>query len=653
MRTRWLRSIFVVSLLLTATVSVAYVESTHDRITIAGANQSILVTNPDLLRSLGLRPDINAPIFPGASSSILQLLRTGVVAEDQGGRSIHHFFDPTRENAPNNGALVLFPITPFTLSSPSWALEDRRILNNDFSFRSARQYFHNALTNPTDSGRNLSFVRTFESLGHIVHHLQDMAQPQHVRNDDHCNVLACIPLLHRPSHFEKYVNSDAILDQVPQLVAGYAPVYDPSNPGPINTPRKFWYTGDGKGVAEFTNRNFVSARTNFRFENGVVLPDIRYGTPMPGASQPPYTLKEAYEKVFGPGTQVPTQIAEFCGTSTACEVEAFATSGTDLLTGQPVVNEFASSLSIFGPDLQLLLDNWPIGSDAYSNQTYKLEREFTLNRLNHRSALPHLLSRAVGYSAGMINYFFRGDIRIGPNPAAPTSAAILNYTREPISGTIKIYHEANDGRRELFKSIENVSLPAAGPTGPTSRSISMLEPEAFRKAKRPLQYTLVFTGDIGEERRTQTDIMGAVAGRQLAVVYAAPTISDWQYSANIDGLFGNIGSGEASVLATSVEAFRAHLRQTFPFPGCDAFTFTLPEWPVSSFPETVFHAGIEVGNQRSTFLEFPPSCSVLNGRSTLVEGRGRTVPCPADHMITARPIGLPEPTFAEACFALR
>ena len=99
----------------------------------------------------------------------------------------------------------------------------------------------------------------------IIHHIQDMAQPQHVRNDAHCNGdlegVACYGF-HNPSHFEIYTNE--------QMVSGLGNIncesYPELNLNVFSEVRDFWVTdnGDGLGMAEFTNRNFVSAGPNCR-----------------------------------------------------------------------------------------------------------------------------------------------------------------------------------------------------------------------------------------------------------------------------------------------------------------------------------------------------------------------------------------------------
>ena len=78
----------------------------------------------------------------------------------------------------------------------------------------------------------------------------------------------------------------------------------------------------------------------------------------------------------------------------------YSSTVTDALSGQPsVVNGRALSSSLFDPDLQ-----------TYSTQTPK--RFFALNRFTFDAAHQYLIPRAVGYSAGLINYFFRGQMEI-------------------------------------------------------------------------------------------------------------------------------------------------------------------------------------------------------------------------------------------------
>src|SRR3989442_10174937 len=117
--------------------------------------------------------------------SIERLIRDGSRFEDTLGfppRVLNHFFDPVSGNGLN-------PF-PSNYSSPDWALEDGAQISGPiwmqrFSYRDARTLLYNALTSPLGGDRAMSFGLMFQALGHVMHHLQDMAQPQHVRNDQH------------------------------------------------------------------------------------------------------------------------------------------------------------------------------------------------------------------------------------------------------------------------------------------------------------------------------------------------------------------------------------------------------------------------------------------------------------------------------------
>jgi len=78
----------------------------------------------------------------------------------------------------------------------------------------------------------------------------------------------------------------------------------------------------------------------------------------------------------------------------------------DPLTGENVENPRASTESIFDEDL-----NIPITYDAGASQ-FTSNRLFSLNYLNFDQAYEYLIPKAVAYSAGLLNYFFRGSMKI-------------------------------------------------------------------------------------------------------------------------------------------------------------------------------------------------------------------------------------------------
>src|SRR4051812_2893391 len=166
----------------------AYETDTHADMTNAAAHASVLASLDKLKRMslLGVNLEDESQKFPtseGVSSTVMGLLEFGARFEDD--RSViqvfRHFFNPVTGQGMQYGPVSGVP-------SPDWALEDTGEFGEDgntqpYSYRKARNYFFGALTlsNPDDRRKNWGL--TFQSLGQVVHHQQDMAQPQHARND--------------------------------------------------------------------------------------------------------------------------------------------------------------------------------------------------------------------------------------------------------------------------------------------------------------------------------------------------------------------------------------------------------------------------------------------------------------------------------------
>lgn len=247
----------------------AYEILTHGKLSEAAYDQSGLNKDTQLLQNLGLK---TGDTFPNSENprprTIKELISDGSRFEDNlllGSllRVRHHFYDPVY-----NRPLTVLGVAAGE-KSPDWALEDTSTIGSqDYSYRDARNYFYQALTATRENDRNKNFGLAFQTLGHIIHHVQDMAQPQHVRNDIHPNVSS------HKSLYEEY--TDANRNKL--LYTGYNPVTFPKT-------RSFWTTGDGKGLAEFTNRNFVSAGTNYQLKNDQPAPNTRYSQPVPLAGE--------------------------------------------------------------------------------------------------------------------------------------------------------------------------------------------------------------------------------------------------------------------------------------------------------------------------------------------------------------------------------
>ncbi|MBI5560746.1 MAG: hypothetical protein HY883_05670, partial [Deltaproteobacteria bacterium] len=113
-----------------------------------------------------------------------------------------------------------------------------------------------------------------------------------------------------------------------------------------------------------------------------------------------------------------------------------------------------------------------------------------------------LLPRAVGYSAGLINHFFRSQIDMAKDPLNPGRYVIKNPSGEPMSGSFSLYYDDTYDNRYLAGEW-SLSINPGGQSGP----VEFTEPT---DAKEKGRYVLVFDGTLGDEE-------GAVVGKVVTL----------------------------------------------------------------------------------------------------------------------------------------
>ncbi len=202
---------------LSANIGNAYEIPTHHDLSAEAGLQSIL-GDERRRNQIGFRFPIDstnqAQIFAGSQGepiSIRDLIANGAMYEDDFPPGpLYHFFDP-RTNSPlhinpndypSAKASLVDLINAHARTSPDWVVLGQGAPPfdvNPFSFQKVREYFFSALSSRDKMRRDLFTGLVFDSLGRMIHHLQDMAQPQHVRNDNHLSNAAHGPCLrHRP-----------------------------------------------------------------------------------------------------------------------------------------------------------------------------------------------------------------------------------------------------------------------------------------------------------------------------------------------------------------------------------------------------------------------------------------------------------------------
>ncbi|MEA2464939.1 MAG: hypothetical protein QOJ98_2686 [Acidobacteriota bacterium] len=394
---------------------------THRDLSVIATQKSQMYLDPDIMFALGYRPPqmqfftyygSNGRVRTGIRLlTLADVLGEGAVREDIGDAPKNHFYDPVRER----------PITVFGFNggrmSWQWMLEPEQYDGQNNSLRDALDQLTLRLTYSDGSAqeaydqRSLAGGNLLLTLGHAMHHMQDMAQPQHVRNDAHLEdipgfeFLTPINPLHNPSRYERFTSSNERRNRIKSLAQAGSPVF-PGSPA-FKIKRDFWTNAAHTGIAETVNHDFVSQGTNFAMRGSTPV-TTDYASPTAGAPVN-YTPAQLFAFTNEPIT---AGIRTLCGNAGVdCTMTMYGTA----------VGPRMSTYSIFDQDLE------PKGREV----RYALPgvgpvlvgRIFDLNRFNFDAAHPELMKRAVSYSAGIVNHFFRGKLFLGLPDKGPYAVA--------------------------------------------------------------------------------------------------------------------------------------------------------------------------------------------------------------------------------------
>jgi len=505
----WMISGLTIAVLISNALPVpAYETPTHSDLTAYAVAHSVLVSDPMFLFELGMEDnDIQSLEFPSVvpaneeypqpektiflkNASILRIIKAGAVLEDASTNSLHHFYD-----AINGGLGLTLESGFFSFSvgkpSPDWMLEDENkpgdviMLLQKYSYTDTMEYYYKGLTSANDHDRNTNMGRMFRGIGHLVHHIQDMAQPQHVRNDQHCdkNAAPVCFLIHNPSYFEKYTDRHrkAI---IPYIITQAIPKFPRL--------RQYWINSSGTGLAEFTQSNFISQGTNFTID----------GSGIPGANKK-YTLPDPQQNASPDVVELAALLQEAgldvdrfrkimadidCDRASKCDVGFISSIVHDPRVAGSSINHRASTISLL--------------ADEIRQRKIKGRLVTSYNSLNFHAAYPYLIHRAIAYSAGMINHFFRGRLSVEFISTKPDSRKIIKITNRSSTGDIftagkfEIYYDSVSGLRKPLPRlhIHSGSLPlqAGG-----SLQIAMIKPDDVSPhAINP--YIILFNGKAGK-----------------------------------------------------------------------------------------------------------------------------------------------------------
>ncbi len=330
------------------------------------------ILNAHLKDALGFAAGVDAKIknTRGVQKSIVEWIGEGGVAEDRllfsgrfgellGGstRSLNHFHQPLRAPWDQAGLIRANP------SSARWAQDPHQAPGRMASWFNARSTFLDALKATTEQQRDAQFAETFQTLGQVMHLVADLASVAHTRDDPHPFAYEFEGfVLKRPDVINGFIGFDpSILQQPTGDSFATLPIarlwdtntYNGTNP-PADLDRQI-------GLAEFANANFFS-RDTIRLTAG---------------ADPELPLPAVDRLDVGPTAPDPR----------TGKLGRYLSKNRDgvLIAHMVRVGVFAN----YSPKIRVLLDD-------------RVYQDYA----------QYLLPRAIGYSAGILDYFFRGKIKI-------------------------------------------------------------------------------------------------------------------------------------------------------------------------------------------------------------------------------------------------
>ncbi len=392
--------------------------------------------------------------------TIVNWLQQGSIEEDMPDRRcLAHFYNPLADRDGKYGRALSDPI-PVTgdakRDSQDWAMKGEGFSppaimfkgtqgENEESWKNARDYYYTALTAPSKDDREKYTAHTFYALGKIVHLLQDLSQPEHVRNDAHMINGKTTPPLGKDDNGDPTAVAEIIGQIIPKArwIENYGEAHglniirDLKNTSPLSPldwraagfkkAINFWdrelykvdndaplnadASGDVSkqlGLAEFTNGNFLGGDASYK-----ELTSRRHNFPHPSLEDTDYNGAINLVKLAGTLSDV---------TELTPEQEQ---------NGQPLfLAKTKSGISVTHHSRLTYT-----GFMTMKNGGRGMESAiFPAVTINSASVLQEyheiLLRKAIEYSAGLLDYFFRGKIE--------ANAAI-----EPTTGLIKLIRVTN------------------------------------------------------------------------------------------------------------------------------------------------------------------------------------------------------------------
>lgn len=373
---------------------------------------------------------------------------------------------------------------------------------NYWSWKSARANFFKGLTSSTQFEREIFLAYSFKALGHLIHLVQDMAVPAHTRDDMHMPSIDTEP-------YEAYTHNNRGKLNYRSVPFPYWNVsISPS------APKQFWdldsydgstaYDGGYIGLSEYSHANFFSKNTILKYFPHPAKENTNYDD----FGLLPRTVITTPDKI----------------NHNTFYIEGYG-------------KKHLAALKYFAEELWKLPIPW--------QKKYQLTLH--LDNRCHEEYAQHLVPRAVGYSAGLLDYFFRGKLEV--IPVGPDRIKIKNLSSEAMNGGFYLYYDAIDGNRKLVRGGSwSLSLAASE----ISEALNFTEPTDVPESGK---YILVFRGKLGNESDAVVGKVWQMEKYHWAVVINEPPW--WSYNATyteVPGTWRDCGTIAGSMINRNVIA---------------------------------------------------------------------------------------------------
>lgn len=420
----------------------------------SGAYQSSDALNTFLSENLEAQNLTANPPQCSGSYPPIEWLKQGSRMEDEEmqRRCMDHFYTVKPERTPGQGGELndwsepsvvgsIWSIWTFTANSFIWATQDGiqgpdLMGPNVYKWDNARNYEFAALTNATPDARNMNMAMMLYTLGHVLHLNQDLTSPDRARDAAHLLT----------AYFEDYGLDNFYSSKANQWFTLQRHGWPYWQTNGFSKLLDFWDTGKygggssetlGKeagntlklGLAEFSNGNFLGETALYK---ECYNPDDIHYFPFP-------SLANTTEPQLKPGHPAGTVIGGITLRNHKSGDRGYLSK-----TNAGISVTYHSALHY------LAILNSPRLGNAQMRITLTIHDDNVLQEYHEK-----LIPKAVEYSAGILDYFFRGTmdasvIGYDTNLLQYTNLIVNPSGQDFSGGSFSIYQDDTNGIRTLI-----------------------------------------------------------------------------------------------------------------------------------------------------------------------------------------------------------